>query len=393
VKEKICILRNAPAAIKQAVAELDAPDLVRRRGAVESLAQINHPMGREALAASAQHLHRDVRIHAAFMLAQFGDERAVPGLIEALQDTLTPVGVNAVRSVRRMVERDYFTGMEALAESGGKLPEENWSVSDTAQWALVQFKGAAVSGLLQALRSRDRIVREVAKRILPQIQEPSVVAGLIEDLSDGDRTVRWEAIWILTQIDDITAAQSRLIDILDDEDEDPSMHMAAQLALSGIDTKEAQGAVEEWKRRQRETPQPQRTASELLEEARRLIQKEQSEDKATEQPEEFVRIEFEDDNPLQLIERDRSSAQEANPSLPDWFPNSEKTLAKWKRAYSIVVQLREEYREAYVDGDTDYPEPRIADCIDAIASEMGWKRSYKTVERIIKTGDEGLLGD
>ncbi len=153
-----------PPAIQRAVDTLDSANPEERALAIDSLAQTDHPAAREALAAAVQHPVRDVRIRAAFTLAQFMDTRAVSGLIEALDD-------------------------------------ENWSLCCNATKELGRIGDAsAVPALLDALRDEDLNVRQCAARALGQIADADAVAGLADALRDGSPLVSQAAIEALEHI-------------------------------------------------------------------------------------------------------------------------------------------------------------------------------------------------
>jgi hypothetical protein len=78
-------------------------------------------------------------------------------------------------------------------------------------------------------------------------------------------------------------------------------------------------------------------------------------------------------------------------SLQDLLPKKPETREKYKRAYSIIVKLREEYRELYENEETDKPAPNMDDYREALAFRMDWKPSGTLVRKIRKLGDGGLL--
>jgi hypothetical protein len=86
-----------------------------------------------------------------------------------------------------------------------------------------------------------------------------------------------------------------------------------------------------------------------------------------------------------------SLQNDADKDKPAWFPKGDNTRERWKRAYTVIVETDEKYREAYDEGYTDDPKPKSDDYRDALASEMNWKPSAKTVSKIQKAGKMGLL--
>jgi len=86
-------------------------------------------------------------------------------------------------------------------------------------------------------------------------------------------------------------------------------------------------------------------------------------------------------------------AKATAPPRPHWFPKKRETLARWKRAYSIIKELDEKYRELCLDGQTDDPNPQILDYIDAFVSdsEVGRKYTGTRIRQIRRAGDKGWL--
>jgi len=77
-------------------------------------------------------------------------------------------------------------------------------------------------------------------------------------------------------------------------------------------------------------------------------------------------------------------------SKPD-VPKRKTSREKWIRAYSVIKKVREDLLEAYTNGDTRNPTPKIEDYRDALADEMGWSPASKTLRKIIMAGDNGQL--
>ena len=93
----------------------------------------------------------------------------------------------------------------------------------------------------------------------------------------------------------------------------------------------------------------------------------------------------------QLFSEQMSTGKEIGNQHSDLLPKNQRTRDKWREAYSIIVEVQTDYREEYEDLSIENPRPAIDDYRDAIATQMGWKPSGKTVSRIRKAGDAGLL--
>ncbi len=72
------------------------------------------------------------------------------------------------------------------------------------------------------------------------------------------------------------------------------------------------------------------------------------------------------------------------------LPKKPRTLQKWKRAYAIICQTRENFLNAYDEGKTDDPTPKAADYIDALKAEQ-ITYTGRQINKIMKAGDAGLL--
>ncbi len=184
----VMVARDAPPAVKTAVAALDSPNAEERRSALRSLAQMNHPAAFGALVGAVQHTLRDVRVDAAFMLAKqsnYQEQAAVPGLLDALQDDDVRVRVAAIK---------------ALGDIGAPsaVPELlhilNKDTDNDMRWAatgaLGKMGATAVPGLVEALQDEDWKVRRSAADALWGLREPSAAPALVEACVDRNDVVR-----------------------------------------------------------------------------------------------------------------------------------------------------------------------------------------------------------
>lgn len=73
------------------------------------------------------------------------------------------------------------------------------------------------------------------------------------------------------------------------------------------------------------------------------------------------------------------------------IPTKEKNLKKWRRAYAIVIETRQAYREEFLDSFAKKGTGKLADFQDAVANQMGWNVNERTLRKIIKAGDAGCL--
>lgn len=86
-----------------------------------------------------------------------------------------------------------------------------------------------------------------------------------------------------------------------------------------------------------------------------------------------------------------NTTQSARENHAAGLPKRKSQLNKWKKAWSIIRKTQGKFKKEYENTRTDNPEPKVDDLRDALGGGMNWKPSEKTVRRIIKAGDEGLL--
>jgi hypothetical protein len=375
-------LENCPPIVEDAVKLLRSTKSAERKSAVETLAQTDDQTARDALKSAVKYRVQDVRVHAAFMLVQFRDSRdvvglVVPGLIEALHDKDSVIGENVARALRKIVDENVVALYDSVwVDTSTLVPQEDWTVRKAALWTLVQIGAEAVPALRTALRSplhngSVEVVMDIAQ-VIEQIGPPAV-PGLIDDLRDEDQELRKFAVPVLASIG--AAAVPGLIDILEDEQEDVNVRLAAFQALEMTNTGEALEACEKWE------SQISQAAGRLKRElgSRRLGDGDRS--SVDDEQTEYVDIE---------CEHDKEQTVEASEI---YVPKGEKKRSEWKQAYHIIVRLREEYRERYLDGETSTSKPSPNEIIQTLLDEMNLAIGEKTVNRIIKAGKAGLLRD
>ena len=215
--------RDAPPVVREAASALDDMDRGRRRAAIESLADMNHPAAVELLAEAVRHPIQEVRFGAAFQLGgKFHDPRALPVLIEALRSgdeslelwMISRIGEPAVPIVLQTLQEkdfprrdDLFTILgyiggaavvQALIEClGGSNLEDRIE----AALALSQTESiAALPQLRAAMHDGSTKLRSAVATALGKCGGPAAVPDLIEMLRDADREVRHSAVCGLGEI-------------------------------------------------------------------------------------------------------------------------------------------------------------------------------------------------
>ncbi len=241
----VSVSRDAPPAVKTAVAALDSHNADERRQALRSLAQMNHPAAYAALVGAVQHTSRDVRIDAAFLLAketQHKEPASVPGLLDALRDENPQVRTAAVKALGEI--GDPAAVPEVLSTM---VKDPSGDVRWMASAALGKMGAAAVPGLMNALRDEDWKVRRSAAEALWGMAEPAAVPGLMEALCDKNDVVRQAASGALEAMG--VVAVPGLIEGLNNQV--GAIAQAAANMLQKIGTYEARSAVEQWQRVQK----------------------------------------------------------------------------------------------------------------------------------------------
>ncbi len=212
-----------PPAVKQAVATLDNPIQSERLNAIESLAALveKYPIAQEKLAEAVQGAdYPDVRIHAAFMLVRFKDARALPGLIEALNNRENTVSLSRIKRI----DIFYYKGLAFPTD-------ELIPVHDVAIWALGQIQ--AIQELVEILYNEGGAICIFAVLALGQTGDAIAVPYLCEVLHNSIlREAREAAAKALGQLGNSAAIPDLLNAMLDDIAGD--VRKAAYLALERI---------------------------------------------------------------------------------------------------------------------------------------------------------------
>ena len=86
-----------------------------------------------------------------------------------------------------------------------------------------------------------------------------------------------------------------------------------------------------------------------------------------------------------------SPRQSYSSSFTVMLPKTDEYLKRWKKAYVIIKQRRVEYNNEFLNRKAEKRIPTNKDFQDAIAFDMNWTVSERTLIKIKKTGDAGLL--
>jgi HEAT repeat protein len=179
-------------------------------------------------------------------LASALSERAVPALINTLQDSNSAVRRESAAALGQIGSQSQEVGARVAPVLQGKLTDIDLRTHWTAASALGRIGTPALPSLSEALQDKNRDVRHRVVWALGTIGEPAAPA-LISALDDLDPRVRERAVTALGQIASEDSAPALIDRLQDTEDE---VQNRAAWALARIDTKEAQEAVKVWREAQ-----------------------------------------------------------------------------------------------------------------------------------------------
>ena len=262
---------SLPLIIRRAEEMLNSLNPAERKTAMENLVNMDHPSARDLLArVASEHPSRDVRIRAAEALVQMHDDRAVPGLLEGLEDedydkqwdaawALVQVGGNeTIEGLLQALHNPDARRVAAwaLGEIGepakagliAALNESDSMLRFAASNALARIGASAVPDLLAAIRRGNDDIRADAARALTQIGEPAV-PGLVESLRYDDMAVRRAASSALMEMGDsaVPALERSL------RNPDRKIVREVRAILQRIGTSRAIDAVTQWRQSQEDS--------------------------------------------------------------------------------------------------------------------------------------------
>ena len=173
------------------VRALDAIGDLRPEGAFEVVVEhLHHPKPR-------------VRMAAACNLADIGDARAIPYLLEVVRDDPDKdVRDEAVRSLDTWRDDSILQGLVREVSR----PDRSWVVLRAVARQLRHYdRSEAVAALLELLSDEELLVRDVAAESLLQLNRPSLRRFWEEAMGDPSDEVRRIADEALIELDSRTA--------------------------------------------------------------------------------------------------------------------------------------------------------------------------------------------
>jgi len=210
-------------AIRLMITGLRSSDVLVRRGSSDALARIGRPTVSPLTRSLLEEDDRLVRVAAVETLGKMRDERAVASLVVALMDSdgdiqdmaaqaLVRTGKPAVAPLvrvlrvagnpfrRRVVEVLVRTRGLAIKPLIDVLGDENAEVRLTASEVLVKMGKPALGSLRGALKNSRPCVRLEAATALGLIGDPTAVKPLVQAIRGRDRELRQRAARALVRI-------------------------------------------------------------------------------------------------------------------------------------------------------------------------------------------------
>lgn len=190
---------SASAFVLQAVGRLEDLNENERKRAIQNLVESDDPAAFKALVNALTHHLSDVRINAAIKLMEIiepPDERALPGLLEALADTKDQTRKVAQREIRKF-------GAQAIEGLIGVLDNNFSEGRYCAATMLGELKAkSAVPRLVRLLDDTDWKVVVAALDALEAIGDPSAIAPLSARLDDPNEHLQERVAKVLVSLGD-----------------------------------------------------------------------------------------------------------------------------------------------------------------------------------------------
>jgi HEAT repeat protein len=206
------LLANAPRFVQNALDNVESPSEHIRRDAIDQLAKSDHPAAIEAIAQLIhQHHLPDVRINAAFAFAeksQYQDERAIEGLLEALQDSSDDKRKRASRILTNYGELS-IPGL--IVSLGNQFSETRYVAARTL--GEIKAKTALTDLLLLIKDEHDKVVH-AALDAIEQIGSASIAKTLVANLNHQNDNVQIHICKVLFSLGEGHTAKSTLLKLM-----------------------------------------------------------------------------------------------------------------------------------------------------------------------------------
>jgi HEAT repeat protein len=176
-----------------------------RSGAASFLGNSKDPRAVPSLINALNDEDTGVRREAVMALGEMKDSRAVPFLINALRDKDKGIRFEAAKALGKFNDPRAIGAVEPLIQDLGSKDE---NIQSSATYALVQIGKPAVEPLIKALKNSDKTIRREAALALGGIGDTKGVDPLIELLNANEHGVSWAAALALGNFNDPKAAKA-----------------------------------------------------------------------------------------------------------------------------------------------------------------------------------------
>lgn len=178
-------------------------------------------------------------------LAWLGDKKAIPAMLNSLEDESWTVRIAAIRSLIEIGDS------QAAASILDLVLDKHNLVKEAALEAIgILGDTSIIRPLVKALESTDSFLRLAAIQALDRLHHPDVVIPLAQSLRDPDKNVRWAAVNALRKHNDERAVRYLNLSLYDEESphwEDETIPQIAAEALENIGTEQALSAAKKWR--------------------------------------------------------------------------------------------------------------------------------------------------
>ncbi len=222
--------------VTRLIGDLDWCTGTEREEAMDELVKMGAPAVEPLIAALRQNELGSMRHHIIWALAEIGDGRAVPALIDLLTDNY--IASTAANALGEIGDMRAFEPLREILENPDTENEGPLARAPIASVLVRLDPEKAVEPLLRRLDDPDAFVRASAASCLGELKEPRALEPLLKALDDPDEHCRSRTAFALGRFGDRRAVEP-LIKHLKDE----TMRRSAVSALGQLADKKAVGPL------------------------------------------------------------------------------------------------------------------------------------------------------
>jgi HEAT repeat protein len=219
---------NDPRAVPALIEALDDENTIVRYQATVSLSKMKDPSALEPLIKAVNDKDPGVQYQAINALREMKDSRAVPALINALKDDSINVRYEAARALGEFDDPRELSLIGPMIENLGHKDER---IRRTAQLTLVQIGEPAVEPLIEALASDNEETQRTVAATLGNFQDQRAIDSLVKLLLEQKEHVSWSAAAALGNYQDQKAIKSLVKSL---SAKDSYLRMRVRMALYEI---------------------------------------------------------------------------------------------------------------------------------------------------------------